>query len=128
MTEFVTTPDINEAWDRIAHTSDGQTIYRHLMRLVMAPSPDDSALPRHEGARTLARNLMDLMAKGIVDSDRYCVAFLTRSRDPEPDTKHRGPARRVTLTDAERVGHTELDKSLARFEPPGSGNGDAGAA
>jgi hypothetical protein len=95
------------------------------MRMALAPAPDDSALPRHEGARTLARNLMDLMAKGIVDSDRYCVAFLTRSRDPDGDAKHRGPARRVTLTDAERVGHTELDKSLGRFEPPGSTNGGA---
>ena len=95
MSEHLTTQEINEAWDRIARTADGSIIYRHLMRLVMAPAPDDSALPRHEGARTLAANLMRLMAGGIADSDRYCVAFVTHTGTTEP--RPRGAGRRVTL-------------------------------
>jgi hypothetical protein len=75
MSEFLTTPEIDEAWDRIARTSDGHIIYRHLQKLVMEISYHDGALPRCEGARTLAHNLMHLMANGIIDSDRYCIAF-----------------------------------------------------
>ena len=67
-----------DAWDRVARTADGQVIYRHLMRLVMEPVINLSALPVHEGSRILARQLMQLMAKGIIDSDRYCIAYVTR--------------------------------------------------
>jgi len=122
MSEEITTPEINQAWDRIARTSDGGIIYRHLMRLVMAPAPDDSALPRHEGARTLAANLMRLMAKGIADSDRYCVAFVTRT-GAEPE-RSRGAGRRITEHtfipgyDAPGVAEPATDKS-------GTGNGGA---
>jgi hypothetical protein len=77
MSQEFTTPEINEAWDRVARTSDGQIIYRHLQKLVMALSVDVSALPVHEGGRILARHLMSLMAQGIVDSDRYAIAFPT---------------------------------------------------
>ena len=79
MSEQITTPQINEAWDRIARTPEGQMLYRHLMRLALALSDDVSALPVHEGGRILARNLMSLMAQGIADSDRYAVAFVTRT-------------------------------------------------
>jgi len=122
VSEEITTPEINEAWDRIARTSDGGIIYRHLMRLVMAAAPDDSALPRHEGARTLAANLMRLMAKGIADSDRYCVAFVTRTGS-EPE-RSRGAGRRITERtfiagyDAGGIPEPSADKS----------NGGAGAA
>jgi hypothetical protein len=75
MSEELTTPEINAAWDRIARSPDGQIIYRHLQKLVMALSTDVSALPVHEGGRIVARHLMSLMAQGIVDSDRYAVAF-----------------------------------------------------
>ena len=94
MSEELTTPEINEAWDRIARTRDGQMIYRHLMRLVMATADDDSALPRHEGARNLARNLMALMAEGIADNDRYCVAFVSRAG--ERTERPRGAGRRIS--------------------------------
>jgi hypothetical protein len=77
MSQEFTTPEINEAWDRVARTTDGQIIYRHLQKLVMALSADVSALPVHEGGRILARHLMSLMAQGIVDSDRYAIAFPT---------------------------------------------------
>jgi hypothetical protein len=75
MSEEITTSEINEAWERIARSSDGHIIYRHLQKLVMALSADVSALPVHEGGRILARHLMSLMAQGIVDSDRYAIAF-----------------------------------------------------
>jgi hypothetical protein len=95
MSEEFTTPEINEAWERIAHTADGQIIYRHLQKLVMALSADVSALPVHEGGRILARNLMSLMAQGIVDSDRYAIAFPTAK--PVAATGTRGAGRRVTV-------------------------------
>jgi len=75
MSEFLTSKEVDEAWDRVARTSDGQIIYRHLMKMALEVSNDDGALPRREGARTLAFNLMRLMANGIVDNDRYCIAF-----------------------------------------------------
>jgi hypothetical protein len=94
MSEFLTTPEINEAWDRIARTSDGQIIYRHLQKLVMEISTDDGALQRCEGARSLAHNLMRLMANGIIDSDRYAIAFPVAK--PVAVTGARGASRRVT--------------------------------
>src|SRR6516225_5021186 len=94
MSEFLTTPEINEAWDRIARTSDGQIIYRHLQKLVMEISTDDGALQRCEGARSLAHNLMRLMANGIIDSDRYAIAFPVAK--PVAVTGARGAGRRVT--------------------------------
>ena len=78
MSEEFTTPDISAAWDRIARTADGQVVYRHLQKLLMALSNDLSALPVHEGGRILARHLMSLMAQGIADSDRYAIAFPIR--------------------------------------------------
>jgi hypothetical protein len=120
MSEHLTTPEINEAWDRIARTADGSIIYRHLMRLVMAPAPDDSALPRHEGARNLAANLMRLMAEGIADSDRYCVAFVTRTGSAEP--RPRGAGRRVTL-DTFVPGYDTDDGAGGPGPGPGRGNG-----
>ena len=92
MSQEFTTSEINEAWERIARTADGQIIYRHLQKLVMALSADVSALPVHEGGRILARHLMSLMAQGIVDSDRYAIAFPTA----------KPVAGAVTSTDARR--------------------------
>ena len=94
MSDFLTTPEIDEAWDRIARTPDGQVIYRHLMKLVAEVATDDSALPRREGARTLAHNLMKLMANGIVDNDRYCVAFPAPKPEPR-DRASRGAGPRI---------------------------------
>jgi hypothetical protein len=68
--------DIIEAWDRLARTEDGLIIYRHLQRILMGTAnSDDSALPRLEGRRRLAADLMAYMAEGIADNDRACVTF-----------------------------------------------------
>ena len=126
MSDFLTTPEIDEAWDRIARTPDGQVIYRHLMKLVTEVATDDSALPRREGARTLAHNLMKLMANGIVDNDRYCVAFPA----PKPEPRDRasrgagpriGPQHFVPGYDIDRTG-TPYDGS-----PGGAGNTGTGS-
>jgi hypothetical protein len=94
----ISTDEINEAWDRIARTPDGQIIFRHLNKLAMALATDVSALPVHEGGRILARNLMSLMARGIVDSDRYAIAITTRS-GTEPERARGADARRKWLAE-----------------------------
>jgi hypothetical protein len=68
--------DVVEAWDRIARTQDGLIVYRHLQRILMGTaSSDDSALPRLEGRRRLAADLMAFMSEGIADNDRACITF-----------------------------------------------------
>jgi hypothetical protein len=115
-----------EAWDRIARTADGAVIYRHLMRLVMEPATNVSALPVHEGGRIVARQLMQLMAKGIIDSDRYCIAYVTRIAS-EPERPRGTDARRKYLAGI------SWDNPLSFGDPAGSGpngtgNGTGGAA
>jgi hypothetical protein len=108
MSEEITTPDINQAWDRIARTGDGQIIYRHLQRLALALCDNVSALPVHEGGRILARNLMSLMAEGIADSDRAAVAFVTRTAEradrPRGAGRRIGPEHFVPSYDVDRTG------------------------
>jgi hypothetical protein len=55
------------AIDRIARTRDGVLLHRYLRRILEAVHdlPDMSALPLATGRRTLARDLMRLMADGI---------------------------------------------------------------
>jgi len=68
--------DIAQAWDRVARTQDGLIIYRHLQRILMGTAnADDSALPRLEGRRRLAADLMAFMAEGVADNDRACITF-----------------------------------------------------
>lgn len=56
-----------EAWARIALTSDGKLVHRYLRRVLEAVilTPDHGALQDHNGRRTLARDIMRLMASGI---------------------------------------------------------------
>lgn len=127
--------DIKQAWDRVARTADGLTIYRHLQRICLGrtpPNAPDSALPRLEGYRSLAGDLMAYMAEGIGDNDRACVTFAVAK--PVADANKRTGARRVTLDDAERVGNTDLDKLIASTlagypgaAGGGSTNGSGGA-
>lgn len=55
------------AIERIALTSDGRLLHRYLRRVLEAvvDLPDPGALRTHNGRRTLARDLMRQMAKGI---------------------------------------------------------------
>jgi hypothetical protein len=93
---MIESKDIQEAWDRIARTPDGLLIYRHLQRIVMGTAgPDDGALPRLEGRRRLAADLMAYMAEGVAENDRRaCVTFAVAK--PVATTGSRGAGRRVT--------------------------------
>src|SRR6516225_6479060 len=87
--------DVVEAWDRIARTQDGLIIYRHLQRILMGTaSSDDSALPRLEGRRRLAADLMAFMSEGIADNDRACITFAVAK--PVAVSPTRGAGRRIT--------------------------------
>lgn len=71
MTE-TTKEDIHEAIDRIARTADGQALYLYLQQVRMSVSPPDMAdcaLPKFEGRRSFAAELMTLMGEGIAASD-----------------------------------------------------------
>jgi len=78
--------DIREALDRIARTADGRLLYRYLQKIlcdVTPPEIPDGALPRQEGKRSFARNLMELMAEGIdagADESGRAVVFRQRER------------------------------------------------
>jgi len=86
--------DIKDAWDRIARTPDGLLIYRHLQRILMGTAGlDDSALPRLEGRRRLAADLMAFMSEGIADNDRACVTFAVAK--PVATGGTRGAGRRI---------------------------------
>lgn len=121
--------ELREAWDRIARTTDGLIVYRHLQKICLEkpPSLDNCALPFHEGRRSLAFDLMATMSAGIGDNDRACVTF----RTAKSGASTAASTRRVTLDDNERVGNTELDRLLAdaapTFRAP-TGNGTGGAS
>ena len=92
---MIESADIKDAWDRIARTPDGLLIYRHLQRIVMGTAgPDDSALPRLEGRRRLAADLMAFMSDGIADNDRSCITFAVAK--PVAVGGTRGAGRRIT--------------------------------
>jgi hypothetical protein len=109
--------DIKDAWDRVARTTDGLLIYRHLQRIVMGTAgPDDGALPRLEGRRRLAADLMAYMAEGIAENDRACVTFAVAK--PVATTGPRGAGRRITA-----------DTFVPGYDTePGPGNGSGGGA
>jgi hypothetical protein len=90
----IDTEQIKEAWDRIARTSDGLVVYRHLQRLRLGLATDYSALPHFEGRRSLAADLMALMADGIGENDRAAITF-SFSKSVAPAERSRGAGRRI---------------------------------
>lgn len=64
--------DIKNAFDRIARTAEGETIYRHFQKKLMGTlaehAPEDSALRTEHGMRRFAAEVMAMMAKGIDES------------------------------------------------------------
>jgi hypothetical protein len=101
MSEEIDFAQIKDAWDRIARTADGLTVYRHLQRLRLGLAPEnapDSALPRLEGRRSLAADLMAFMAEGIAENDRSAVTFAIAK--PATVAGPRGAGRRVTADTA----------------------------
>ena len=80
---------------------------------------DDSALPRLEGRRRLAADLMAYMAEGIADNDRACVTFAIAK--PVAATGTRGAGRRVTA-DSFVAGYSDTG-SAGTTNGSGSGAG-----
>lgn len=107
-----------EAIDRIACSADGRLLHRYLRRVLEAviDIQSDSALNSHNGRRSLARDLMRLMAKGIDEhgsSSSSDAPILTRAggavavarrarRDPSsfPRVDSYGPGRNPDGSDA----------------------------
>lgn len=89
------------AIDRIASSADGLLLHRFLRRELEAciNFQDSGALRAHHGRRTLARDLMALMAEGIAraghDQPRDYKPILTRSGQLPAGRRHPGLARRV---------------------------------
>lgn len=71
---------------RIAQTYDGTLLHRYLRRVLetVVDLESDSALRSHNGRRTLARDLMRLMAEGLNDhgSTSTDTPILTRTGGP----------------------------------------------
>lgn len=69
---MITDDDVAKAWDRLARTADGGLVYLHLQKILMEvpvdPQHGGGALRANFGRRSLAHELMALMAKGIEDS------------------------------------------------------------
>lgn len=92
--------DFIEAWDRIARTADGHTIYLYLQQRLMAVrvNADDGTLREDNGQRSFASQLLGLMAKGIEESATGIASRLvTISRSgPVAVSSTSGAGRRVT--------------------------------
>lgn len=93
-----------DAIRRIASTRDGALLHRYLRRVLegVFDLDTDSALRVHTGRRTLARDLMRLMAEGIDDrTDSTNAPILTRPGGAVSVSGSRGARRRVTGPRAE---------------------------
>jgi hypothetical protein len=93
-----------EALDRIARTYDGLLLHRFLRRALEAvyELQTDSALRAGEGRRSLARDLMRHMARGIegqTSAARDSSIIARTGSTTGTRTGGRGPARRVPVTD-----------------------------
>ena len=133
MTEVIEYDELKDAWDRIARTRDGLTVYRHLQRVRLGLAPDnvpDSALPRLEGRRSLAADLMAFMAEGIAENDRACITFAIAK--PVPVGATRGAGRRIGPEHYISTYDGPADNTFAGPEPgtngTGNGAGNSGGA
>lgn len=100
---MITDQDLRNAWDRMSRTSDGELVYLYLQKQLcgILETHDSGALQRNEGRRSLARDLMAMMAGGIEGSvgqranpaDKPVVFAV---RQPVETRASRGTRRRVT--------------------------------
>ena len=119
MSEVITSDDIADVMDRIARSPDGQLLYRYLQKVRMGLAPvdaDERALPRFEGRRSFAADLMAHMGKGIADSDRYAVTFAI-AEPVDTRSRPRGAGRRVTA-----------DTFVPGYSDAGPDTGNSGAS
>jgi hypothetical protein len=123
MTEELDFQQTIDAWDRLARTPDGLIIYRHLQRLVLGTEPagNDSALPRLEGRRRLAADLMGFMADGIRDYDRACVTYTIAERTDREPRSTRGAGPRIGPNTF--VPSYDVDRTGNRYDSGTGGNG-----
>jgi len=97
----------------IARTDDGALLHRYLRRVLEAVMDlqDDGALRQQNGRRSLARDLMRLMAEGIDDRrDSTNDSILSRPGGPAAVAPRRGPGRRITA-DTHVAGYDDPDTS-----------------
>lgn len=96
---MISDEELHKAWDRIARTADGYTIYLHLQKRLMGVvgACDDSTLRQSEGERMFAAKLIGLMAKGIEESaPGLATSAITFSRTgPVAVSRSRGAGRRI---------------------------------
>ena len=123
MSEELEFQQIKDAWDRVARTRDGLTIYRHLQKLRMGLATDLSALPQFEGRRSLAADLMAYMAEGVAENDRACITFAVAK--PTPVSANRGAGRRITA-DTFVPGY-DIDRTGTAYDRKAGGTSDAGS-
>lgn len=91
--------ELQEAWDRVARTSDGKMIYLHLQRRLMGvmTGGDSCTLRADNGERKFAAKLIGLMAKGISESGGLSDPIVTFVRaGPVAVSSAHGARRRVT--------------------------------
>ncbi len=116
----ITDDDISKAWDAVAHTLDGALIYAHLQKIAigrLSGDPSDSALRADHGRRSLAHELMGLMAKGIDESG---------GRTDSTGTEQRASARPLVFAVRQpaAVSRRESPRAFAIRTSAESGGGD----
>ena len=81
----LTEEDMRLAIDRIARTPDGSALYHYLQKVLCGVTTDsvpECALPRNEGRRSLASELMGLMAEGMRASGGREQSVIFARREP----------------------------------------------
>lgn len=113
---MITDDDMRKALDNIARTPDGELLYRYLQKTLCAVTSatgPECALPRNEGRRSFAAELMGHMAKGIEHSahgrSNATVSFALAG--PRAISKPGGAGRRVTA-----------DTFVAGYDAPDAGS------
>jgi len=120
----ITDDDMHQALDRIARTADGELLYRYLQKVLCAvttPATHECALPRNEGRRSFAAELMGLMAEGMQASGRHAATVTFTRAEPRAISRSRGAARRVT-PDSVVAGWNDTDTPVSNNS---TGNGSA---
>jgi hypothetical protein len=121
-----------QAIQRLSHSYDGLLLHRFLRRTLelcvdLEPS---SALPFQNGRRSLARDLMRLMAEGIdaQHGERTDASILTAAGGPARTSARagagRGIARRVAV-DPSVADNLKRDTAIAAGEPPDPSPGNS---
>lgn len=97
---MISDADFHAAWDRVARSADGHTIYLHLQKRLMGvvASSDDSTLREDNGERKFAARLIGLMAQGIeASASGLAASTITFSvNGPRAVARPGGAGRRIT--------------------------------